>query len=91
MLDIGGKSVLEPPTTIDGQNVIGISQTTTAQGLTINQTDYLPTSGLRLPVEIIENIEGLRVTVVYGPWNKRPHAKVHPAAVPFVKTWLGKS
>jgi hypothetical protein len=91
MLDLGGKAVLGPKTTIDGKSVIGLSQSAKSEGLTINQTDYLEASGPLLPVEIVENVDGLVVTVVYGAWGKPPHAIIHKAAVPFLKSWLGKS
>jgi hypothetical protein len=91
MLYLGGKPVIGPTTTIRGQSVIGISQSTKADGLTISQTDYLKTSGPPLPVEIIENVDGLVITVVYGAWGKPPHAEIHKGAVPFLKTWLAKA
>jgi hypothetical protein len=91
MLYLGGKPVIGPTTTIRGQSVIGISQSTKAEGLTISQTDYLKASGPPLPVEIIENVDGLVITVVYGAWGKPPHAEIHKGAVPFLKTWLAKS
>jgi hypothetical protein len=91
MLYLGGKAVLGPTTTIDGQSVIPISQSAKSEGLTISQTDYLKASGPPLPVEIVENVDGLVVTVVYGAWGKKPHAQIHKAAVPFLKSWLGKS
>ncbi len=91
MLYLGGKPVLGPTTTIRGQSVVGISQSTKAEGLTISQTDYLKASGPPLPVEIVENVDGLVITVVYGAWGKPPHAEIHKGAVPFLKTWLAKS
>ncbi len=92
MLDIlGSKAVLGATTTIDGQAVIPISQSTKSEGLTINQTDYLKASGPPLPVEVVENVDGLVVRVIYGAWGKPPHAVIHKAAVPFLKSWLGKS
>lgn len=91
MLDLGGKAVLGPKTTIRGQSVIGISQSTKAEGLTINQTDYLRASGPLLPVEIVENVDGLVITVVYGAWGVPPHAVIHKGATPFVKSWLTKT
>jgi len=90
MLDAGGKAVLGPTTTAHGHSVISISQSTKSQGLTINQTDYFEASGPLLPVEVVENIEGLVVRVVYGAWDKSPHAEIHKAAVPFLKSWLAK-
>jgi hypothetical protein len=91
MLDLGGKPVLGPTTTIRGQSVIGISQSVKSEGLTISQTDYLKASGPPLPVEIVENVDGLVITVVYGAWGKPPHAVIHKGAVPFLKSWLGKT
>jgi hypothetical protein len=91
MLYLGGKPVIGPTTTIRGQSVIGISQSMKAQGLTISQTDYLKASGPPLPVEIIENVDGLVITVVYGAWGKPPHAEIHKGAVPFLKTWLANT
>lgn len=91
MLYLGGKAVLGSITTVDGQSVISISQSAKTQGLTISQTDYLKASGAPLPVEIVENVDGLVVTVVYGAWGKKPDAQIHKAAVPFLKSWLGKS
>jgi hypothetical protein len=91
MLYLGGKAVVGPTTTKDGQSVISLSQSTKSDGLTISQTDYLKASGPPLPVEVVENVDGLVVTVVYGAWGKKPHAVIHKAAVPFLKSWLGKS
>lgn len=91
MLYLGGKAVVGKTTTIHGQSVTSISQSTKSEGLTISQTDYLKASGPPLPVEIVENVDGLVVTVVYGAWGKKPHAQIHKAAVPFLKSWLGKS
>jgi hypothetical protein len=91
MLDRGGKPDLGPTTTVDGQSAIGLSQSVKSEGLTISQTDYLKASGPPLPVEIIENVDGLVITVVYGAWGKPPHAEIHKGAVPFLKTWLGKT
>jgi hypothetical protein len=91
MLYLGGKAVLGATTTVHGQSVISISQSAKTEGLTISQTDYLQASGPPLPVEIVENVDGLVVTVVYGAWGKKPHAQIHKAAVPFLKSWLGKS
>ncbi len=91
MLYLGGKPVLGPTTTIRGQSVVGISQSTKAEGLTISQTDYLKASGPPLPVEIVENVDGLVITVVYGAWGKPARAEIHKDAVPFLKTWLAKT
>ena len=91
MLDLGGKPVLGPTTTIRGQSVIGISQSVKSEGLTISQTDYLKASGPPLPVEIVENVDGLVITVVYGAWGKPPHAVIHKGAMPFLKSWLAKT
>jgi hypothetical protein len=91
MLYLGGKAVLGSTTTMDGQSVVSISQSTKSEGLTISQTDYLKASGPPLPVEIVENVDGLVVTVVYGAWGKPSDAQIHKAAVPFLKSWIGKS
>jgi hypothetical protein len=91
VLDAGGKAVLGPTTTIDGQSVIPLSQSTKLEGLSLEQTDYLAASGPPLPVEIIQNYDGLLLTFVYGKWGKAPDAAVHKGAVAFVKTWVGKS
>jgi hypothetical protein len=87
----GSKPVLGPITTVRGQSVVSISQSAKSEGLTISQTDYLRASGTPLPVEIVENADGLVITVVFGAWGKPPHALVHKAAVPFLKSWLAKS
>jgi len=91
MLYLGGKPVLGSTTTMDGQSVISISQSAKSEGLTISQTDYLKASGPPLPVKIVENVDGLVVTVVFGAWGKPPHAVIHKASVPFLKSWLGKA
>jgi hypothetical protein len=87
----GWKAVLGPTSVIRGQSVIGLSQSVKSEGLTISQTDYLKASGPPLPVEIVENVDGLVITVVYGAWGKPPDAQIHKAAVPFLKTWLAKT
>jgi hypothetical protein len=90
-LYIGGKIKTLPPTKIDGQAVLAVNETTKSNGFTISETVYIKATGVPLPLEVVQNIEGLQAKIVYGPWDKPPAAFVPQGSVAIHTSWIAKS
>jgi hypothetical protein len=88
---ISNKMKTLPPTTINGQPVLAVEETTKSQGITLSDVVYIKATGMPLPVEVVESIDGLQAKIVYGPWNKPPKAAVPAKSVPFQSSWIAKS
>jgi hypothetical protein len=88
---ISNKMKTLPPTTINGQPVLAVEETTKSQGITLSDTVYIKATGMPLPVEIVQSVDGLQAKIVYGPWNKPPKTAVPAKSVPFQSSWIAKS
>ena len=79
-----------PPTTINGQPVLAVEETTKSQGIALSDVVYIKATGMPLPVESWSPSR-LQAKIVYGPWNKPPKAAVPAKSVPFQSSWIAKS
>jgi hypothetical protein len=88
-LYIGGTVKSLPATTVGGEAVVPVQETTKVKSSTVVETVYVRATRTPLPVEATLDISGLSGTIVYGPWDKAPKAGVPSGAkVPFEAKWL---
>jgi hypothetical protein len=90
-LYIGGTITTLPPTTINGQPVFAVKESTKSDGFAITETVFIKATGAPLPVEVAQDIDGLSATILYGPWGKPPKVKPPKGAVPFQSSWVTKA
>ena len=87
-LNLVGELELLPERTLVGRPVIGVSGTTMAFGAPGTQTVYVRAIGLPLPVEAVQDYQGVVQSIAFGPWGQAPAAKVPPGARDFKRSWL---
>jgi hypothetical protein len=59
-----------PESELNGHQVIGIRNTSTASGHRLMRTLYVRAAGLRLPVAEVQRGGGNRISVTFSNWNK---------------------
>jgi hypothetical protein len=86
-LYIGGTLSTFPSTTLDGRRVLAVHEVTKE----LSETVYISASGAPLPVEVVQQVDGLAATTIFGPWDQPPVVKAPVKAVAFKSSWIGKS
>jgi hypothetical protein len=69
-LNMSGPIRAVPPTTVDGQRVVGVEGTYKDAGQTITTTLFARASGSPLPVEQLAASSTLHASAVFGKWNE---------------------
>lgn len=88
VLDLVGKLTLLPERALAGQTVVGVSGISLAFGAPGSQKVYVRARGAPLPVELVEDYQGVLETMTFGLWGQPPAARAPAAAVPFERSWL---
>jgi hypothetical protein len=88
-LDLVGKLSEVPETTRADQLVVGVEGTSMALGVPGTQTIYMKANGVPLPVEAVQDYDGVVQDMTFAGWGQAPVAKAPPTPVAFLKSWLG--
>jgi hypothetical protein len=85
---VGATDTVLPETTVNGLSVIPVEEMASEKGEKFSQTVYLRATGRTLPVQIIEEIDGLEAVLTFSDWGVPPDAQPPKHATAFQGAWL---
>ena len=87
-LNLVGELAVLPARKLAGRAVVGVSGTTMAFGAPGTQTVYMRAVGAPLPVEAVQDYEGVVQSMSFAQWGQVPVAKARAGALHFERSWL---